>query len=224
MAAIILVNPAHQSADPLVGQLLEDEHFEAEGAFYTMPNMSSIESVQCYAAALDFLANRYNREDNRHGRIHHWIMHNEVDAGNVWTNMGHGRPLHVFLDAYYRSMRLCYNIARNYDEHSEVFASFTHSWAVPVPVDGDYATLDLLNGLLQYSAVEGDFQWGLACHPAHDQKTFCFFDGRLAFMRFHRENFRSPVFHVLRPLNGDNTSAIVVKIDGEDVYKRQPYY
>ncbi len=165
VAAIILVNPAHQSADPLVGQLLEDEHFEAEGAFYTMPNMSSIESVQCYAAALDFLANRYNREDNRHGRIHHWIMHNEVDAGNVWTNMGHGRPLHVFLDAYHRSMRLCYNIARNYDENSEVFASFTHSWADPVPVDGDYATLDLLNGLLQYSAVEGDFQWGLACHP-----------------------------------------------------------
>ncbi len=165
VAAIILINPAHQSVDPVIGQLLQDEHFDEAGAFYTMPNMTSVESVHCYAAALDFLASRYNSEDNRYGRIHHWIMHNEVDAGNVWTNMGHDRPLHVFLNAYHKSMRLCYNIARKYDENSEVFASFTHSWAEPVPVDGDYATLDLLDGLLQYSGVEGDFQWGLAYHP-----------------------------------------------------------
>jgi hypothetical protein len=160
-----LVNSAQQSADPVIGQLLQDENFEEGGAFYTMPNMTSVESINCYAAALDFLASRYNREDNKYGRIHHWIMHNEVDAGNVWTNMGHDRPLYVFLDAYHKSMRLCYNIARKYDENTEVFASFTHSWAEPVPVDGDYATLDLLEGLLQYSKVEGDFQWALAYHP-----------------------------------------------------------
>lgn len=165
VAAIVLVNPASQSADPKVGQLLQDKNFGGENAFYTMPNMTSVESVHCYAAALDFLASRYGREDNKYGRIHHWIMHNEVDAGHVWTNMGRNRPLHVFLNAYYKSMRLCYNIARKYDGNSEVLASFTHSWAEPVPVDGDYATLDLLNGLLRYSEVEGDFQWGLACHP-----------------------------------------------------------
>jgi len=165
VAAIILVNPASQSVDPKVGGLLQDDHFEGEHAFFTMPNMGSIESVHCYAAALDFLASRYSREDNKFGRIHHWIIHNEVDAGNVWTNMGLDRPLHVFLDAYHKSMRLCYNIARKYDAHAEVLASFTHSWAEPVPVDGDYATLDLLKGLLRYSEVEGDFQWGLAYHP-----------------------------------------------------------
>lgn len=165
VAAIVLVNPARGSADPKVGELLQDENFEGDNAFYTMPNMTSIESVHCYAAALDFLASRYSREDSKYGRIHHWIMHNEVDAGNVWTNMGLNRPLHVFLNAYYKSMRLCYNIARKYDQHSEVFASFTHSWAEPVPVDGDYSTLELLEGLLDYSGAEGDFQWGIAYHP-----------------------------------------------------------
>lgn len=165
VAAIILVDPASRSVDPKVGELLQDEHFEGEHAFYTMPNMTSIESTHCYAAALDFLASRYSREDLKFGRIHHWIIHNEVDAANVWTNMGLDRPMHVFLNAYHKSMRLCYNIARKYDTHSEVLASFTHSWAEPVPVDGDYSTLDLLNGLLRYSAVEGDFQWGLAYHP-----------------------------------------------------------
>lgn len=165
VAAIILINPASKSADPVVGKLLQHKDFGGENAFYTMPNMATLESVHCYAAALDFLASRYNRVDNKYGRIHHWIIHNEVDAGNIWTNMGKNRPLHVFLDAYYKSMRLCYNIARQYDKNSEVFASFTHSWAKPVPVDGDYATLDMLNGLLNYSKVEGDFKWGLAYHP-----------------------------------------------------------
>jgi hypothetical protein len=165
VAAIILVNPASQCADPEIGRLLQDEHFGGEHAFFTMPNMSTQESVQCYAAALDFLASRYCRADNQYGRIHHWIMHNEVDAGHVWTNMGKNRPLHVFLDAYYKSMRLCYHIARQYDAHSEVLGSFTHSWTQAVPVDGDYATLSLIRGLLDYSRLEGDFEWGLACHP-----------------------------------------------------------
>lgn len=165
VTAIILVNPANQCVDPKIGELLQDEHYGGENAFFTMPNMNSVESVNCYAAALDFLASRYSRSDNKYGRIHHWIMHNEVDAGHVWTNMGKNRPLYVFLDVYHKSMRLCYNIARQYDQHSEVLASFTHSWAQPVPVDGDYATLDMIEGLLDYSQTEGDFKWGLACHP-----------------------------------------------------------
>ena len=53
-----------------------------------MPNMTTLESLNLYAAAIDFLASRYNRPDKKYGRIHHWIAHNEVDAGWVWTNAG----------------------------------------------------------------------------------------------------------------------------------------
>ncbi|MDR1518476.1 MAG: DUF5722 domain-containing protein [Dysgonamonadaceae bacterium] len=161
VSAIILVQPT--GSDSKIGDLLRHPRFEAMGgAFYTMPNMTTAESVNCYAAALDFLAKRYCRPDNTNGRIHHWIMHNEVDAGTTWTNMGANRPLYVFLDAYYKSMRLCFQIARKYDEHSEVLASFTHTWAKK---EADYASLDLIKGLLKYSAAEGDFKWGLAYHP-----------------------------------------------------------
>lgn len=164
VSAIILVQKASEAADPKVGELLQHAHFSGGGAFFTMPRLDQVESVHAYAATLDFLANRYSRPDGQHGRIHKWILHNEVDVGTVWTNMGKGRPLHVFLDAYYKSMRLCYTIARGYDAHAEVLASFTHSWAEPA-AGGDYATLDMINGLLDYSRTEGDFQWGLACHP-----------------------------------------------------------
>ncbi|WP_449046761.1 DUF5722 domain-containing protein [Parapedobacter sp.] len=164
VSAIILVQKASEAADPRVGQLLQHPQFSGGDAFFTMPRMDQPESVNLYAAMLDFLADRYSRPGNRYGRIHKWIMHNEVDVGTVWTNMGLGRPMHVFLDAYYKSMRMCYTIARNYDANAEVLGSFTHSWTEPAP-GGDYATLDLLGGLLDYSRVEGDFKWGLACHP-----------------------------------------------------------
>jgi len=158
VSAIILIS---NCVDPSLKPLLW--HPNAVGsAPYSMPNMTTAESANCYAAALDFLADRYSRPDNEYGRIHHYILHNEVDAGSEWTNMGAATPLYVYLNAYYKSMRLCYNIARCYDEHSQALASFTHSWTKPAM---DYATLDMINGLLKYSATEGDFQWGLAHHP-----------------------------------------------------------
>ena len=164
VSAIILVQKASETADPSVGELLQHPQFAGGNAFFTMPRLDQPESVNGYAALLDFLASRYSRPDNLYGRIHKWIMHNEVDVGTVWTNMGQGRPMHVFLDAYYKSMRMCYTIARHYDEHAEVLGSFTHSWTEPA-AGGDYAALEMINGLLDYSRAEGDFQWGLACHP-----------------------------------------------------------
>lgn len=170
VSAIILVNSAAESADPKVGELLEHPEFTpGDNVFYTMPRLDNIESVNCYAAALDFLTNRYCQPGSPNGRIHHFIMHNEVDQGVTWTNMGKDRPVEVYLQNYYESMRIAYNVLREYDENGEVLASFTHSWNEPT-TGGDYfsdgySTLNMLNGLLKYSSVEGDFQWGLACHP-----------------------------------------------------------
>lgn len=91
-----------------------------------MPNMTTPESVHAYAAVMNYLASRYCRKDNLYGRIAHWIIHNEVDASIQWVNMG-VKPITVFTDTYLKSMRLCYNIVRQYDAHSETFAS------LPIP-------------------------------------------------------------------------------------------
>ena len=151
VAAIILIDPASRSVDTGIGELLQHPDY-SEGT-YTMPNMTTLESVNCYAAALDFLARRYCRSDNRYGRISHWIMHNEVDGGLSWTNMG-VKPV---------TMRMCYNIVRQYDEHAEVFASFSHSWT-DISNVGWYTSKDIVDLLNTYSRVEGDFQWAMAYH------------------------------------------------------------
>lgn len=164
VAAIILLEEASKAVDPEMGALVEHAHFAGDGAFFTMPRLDRAASVHAYAAMLDFLASRYTRPDSRYGRIHKWILHNEIDIGFEWTNMGEDRPMHVYLDAYHKSMRMCQAIARSYDAHAEVMASFTHSWAEPDGIKG-YAALDMIEGLLAYSRAEGDFSWGLACHP-----------------------------------------------------------
>jgi hypothetical protein len=162
VAAILLVDKQERCPDPQIGSLLQHPDMDPAG-IYSMPNMTTPESVDCYAAALDFLASRYSRPDKKYGRIHHWIMHNEVDAGWVWTNMGEKTDL-VFMDAYLKSMRMCYYIARKYNPLSEVFITLTHYWAW-TSHPNFYPSKDLLEILIAYTKAEGDFEWGVAHHP-----------------------------------------------------------
>lgn len=153
VAGILLIAPSGDA-----GELLKHPDYNGV-APYTMPNMTTVESTQCYAAALDFLAQRYSDPDMR---IAHWIIHNEVDGGIHWTNMG-DKPIATFMDTYLRSMRMCYNIVHQYDQHSEVFISFSHGWNIAAG-GGWYKVRDMLDLMNQFSKAEGDFFWSLACH------------------------------------------------------------
>lgn len=153
VAGILLIAPSGDA-----GELLKHPDYNGV-APYTMPNMTTVESTQCYAAALDFLAQRYSDPDMC---IAHWIIHNEVDGGIHWTNMG-DKPIATFMDTYLRSMRMCYNIVHQYDQHSEVFISFSHGWNIAAG-GGWYKVRDMLDLMNQFSKAEGDFFWSLACH------------------------------------------------------------
>lgn len=164
VSAILLIQPAASCPDPEIGKLLQHPDYTSQG-IYTMPNMTNPESVNCYAAALDFLASRYCRADNQYGRINYWIMHNEVDMGLDWTNMG-AKSIWLYTDTYMKSMRMCYNIARQYDPNAEVLGSFTHHWAQSS--GANHPSKDMLEMIVKYSKLEGDFKWGVAHHPYPD--------------------------------------------------------
>ena len=139
---------AHPDADP--------------SGIFVMPNVVSEDGLTAYAAALDFLARRYSRPDAKYGRIHHWILHNEVNAGWVWTNAGEKTPL-LYTDLYHRSLRVAQLIARQYNSHAKAFISLEHHWNVrPTHI---YAGREILDLLLDFSAAEGDFDWAIAYHP-----------------------------------------------------------
>jgi hypothetical protein len=130
---------------------------------WAMPDVTSREGWNYYAAGLDFLARRYTRPDRRYGRITHWIMHNEVDAGWIWTNAGE-KPLHVYFDLYYRSMRTAECVARRYGVAGNVLISLTHHWT-KAHNRLCYRPKDMLDLLARRGSLEGDFDWGLAYHP-----------------------------------------------------------
>lgn len=148
VAAIILVPSNSAYKDP-----------ENEGGYYSMPDITTAKAFNMYAAALTYMASRYCK--NNPGRIHNWIMHNEVDAGTEWTNMGE-QPMMRFLDRYVKSMRICYGIVRQYDQNASVMASFTHSWTAAA---SGYSPKEILERTVAYSKAEGDFKWGVAYHP-----------------------------------------------------------
>lgn len=131
---------------------------ENAGGNYTMPNMTTARAFNLYAAALEHMASTHCYSGKR---ISHWIMHNEVDHANQWTNMG-DQPMLRYIDRYIKSMRICYNIVRQYDQNASVLGSYTHCWTV---ADGNYAPKKMLESTVAYSDAEGDFRWGVAYHP-----------------------------------------------------------
>lgn len=164
VAAIILINKGDRPRDPKQpSSLLAHPDCEPE-AIYAMPDVASPQGVRAYQAALDFLANRYSRPDNPFGRIHHWIMHNEVDMGVQWTNAGPRGPL-SYMDLYHKSMRIAHLTARKYDPHAKAFISLTHFWNFTPHLERGYRPKHLLETLLAYGRAEGDFDWALAHHP-----------------------------------------------------------
>lgn len=135
----------------------------APAGIYAMANVVERKGWNIYAAALDFLAQRYMRPDRKFGRITHWILHNEVDAGWIWTNAG-DKPLHTYFDLYYRSMRTAQGVLRRYGNAGNVLISLTHYWTI-AHNGRCYAPKAMVDLLAKRSMQEGDFDWGLAYHP-----------------------------------------------------------
>ncbi|QOV88165.1 hypothetical protein IPV69_18130 [Humisphaera borealis] len=164
VSAIVLIPLPRSAAKDSFASLVAHPDANPAGT-YTMPNFTSRAGCDAYAAAMEFLASRYGRADGKFGRIHHYILHNEVDAGWEWTNVGE-KPANVYLELYHRSMRTAHLIARQYDPNAKAFISLTHHWAkAGGPALRYYASRDLLELLLSFSRVEGDFDWAIAHHP-----------------------------------------------------------
>lgn len=161
VSAILLVGNHARGANP-VTSLMGHPDAVKEGIF-AMPNVTNEEGIAFYGAVLKLLTERYCRPDGKYGRIHHWIVHNEVDAGWVWTNAGE-KPAVVFFDLYQRSMRLVDLFARQMDPNSRTFITLTHHWAKSGSAQW-YGSKRLTDLLVRFGEVEGDFPWAMAYHP-----------------------------------------------------------
>ena len=161
VSAILLVSQGATAPAGSFARLIAHPDAEPAGIF-AMPDVSHAQGVQAYAAALDLLSGRYCDPTSTHGRIHHWILHNEVNAGWIWTNAGEKTPL-VYMYLYQRSMRIAQLVARTRNRYTQSWISLEHHWNMQL--DHIYRGRELLDILAQFSRVEGDFDWGIAFHP-----------------------------------------------------------
>ncbi len=142
--------------------MMEAAHPERESsAAFAMPNILSRTGLEAYAATMTYLCERYSSEER--GRIHHWIIHNEIQNGFYWANAGDRRML-SYMNLYQKSMRTVYNIARQYDPNVQVLVSMDHDWNRKSN-KRSYEGRELLNILVDFCRQEGDFQWAVAFHP-----------------------------------------------------------
>jgi hypothetical protein len=162
VSAIILIPRTDRTSE--LGRVLV--HPDATAGHYTLANVTSAEGVRSYSACLRFLAERYGPNDAPHGRISHWIIHNEVDAAWVWTNAGEKTDVE-FMEQYARSLRIAYYSVRSFDPHAKVFITLTHHWNEPHQPNPKrfYKSRKLLELLQKHTAEQGDFEWGVAYHP-----------------------------------------------------------
>jgi hypothetical protein len=161
VSAILLIDNTAKATTP-EAKLLGHPDTVKEGQ-YSMPNVTSADGLALYGAILNLITERWSHDKGPHGRVHHWIVHNEVDFGWVWTNAGVKSDTQ-YMDLYQRSMRIIDLIARQYDPNARAFITLTHHWAQTGTKYG-YGSKRMIELLLDFCRTEGDFPWAMAYHP-----------------------------------------------------------
>ncbi|MGZ0152851.1 DUF5722 domain-containing protein [Kribbella sp. WER1] len=135
-------------------------------------NTKTAEGIAYYTAAVEFLAQRYTRTDQRYGRATGFIVGNEIDAPWDWQNMG-AKPIDEFLQYYERALRITFLATRAAYGEARTYVSLTHAWAKAlVDTPGHfYPGKDVVDKLNALTKAHGDYPWNVAYHPYPDNLT-----------------------------------------------------
>lgn len=125
------------------------------------------EDSRFFRATMAFLADRYTREDQAHGRIVGWIVGNEVNSGWVWQNMGE-KTINRYVDDYERAVRWVDTAVRNEYAQARTYISLDHYWTLShnaAQPTHYYKGRDVLDRMNAVSAEGGQYGWNVAYHP-----------------------------------------------------------
>ncbi|GAB3761257.1 hypothetical protein GCM10028864_50630 [Microlunatus parietis] len=134
-------------------------------------NTETADGVRYLSAALDFVAQRYGRQDHRHGLASGYIVGNEVNAQWTWSNSGE-KSLAEFVDGYARAVRLVSLATKSAFRAARTYLSLEHHWTLLPPGNPDpenptrnYRGRDLVDEFNRVAERGGDFDWQVAYHP-----------------------------------------------------------
>ena len=130
------------------------------------PNLSTPEGARLWRAAFEFLADRFCRADDEHGRVAGFIVGNEVNVHWQWHNLGR-MPRNAAVAEYERELRLANTALRRVSTDARAYMSLTHFWTIDPDKDHWFSIpgRTFIEELARCARAGGDYDWHLAHHP-----------------------------------------------------------
>ncbi len=126
-------------------------------------NTSTPEGLETVAAAVHFLAERYNGGPDARGKVDNWILGNEVNDNLQYYYMG-PQNADTFVQEYLQSFRVFYTAVKSGCGNANVYICLQHRWNTEDST-GDYGGKGFLDKFSAYARAQGDIDWGLSYHP-----------------------------------------------------------
>lgn len=163
-----LIVLAYESGDPEVNRLTLHPKYSTSapnhlGAF----NTDTETGRSWFVAAMEFIAERWSRPDQQHGRIVGYIMGNEVNSHWWWSNMGRV-SMEDFADDYLRTVRLAHSAIRRQSSWARVYISLEHHWNIRFAAGDEFQAFPgrtFVDYFSKRAKEGGDFDWHMAYHP-----------------------------------------------------------
>jgi hypothetical protein len=149
--------------------------WHCDSAFISAFNMETEEGQNYYRAFVEFLAERYTREDKKYGRACGMIISNEVDSQYVWGNAGE-MTCEDYTKEYAQAMRLAWICARKHYANFRIYVSLDqyfhgmrHDPTHPLRY---YPGREILENINAHATRDGNFGWNVAYHPYPENLAF----------------------------------------------------
>ncbi len=129
-----------------------------------------------YRRVLGALARRYG-PGSEIGRVHGYVVGNEVNSHWWWYNLGRATVDEVATQ-YAAAVRLCHEAIRGVDPSARVFVSLEHHWQVRFGAGDARQSCpgrELLDRFAAETRAAGDFDWHVAYHPYPEDLFDCRF-------------------------------------------------
>jgi hypothetical protein len=129
-------------------------------------NLSTDEGRAWYIATIEMLAERYSREDRKHGRVVGYIVGNEVNSHSQWYALGPATAKEVAAQ-YHDALRTTHASVRKSSSSARVYISLDHFWGRGMTRDLQLSCggKELVDELVRLTRASGDFDWHIAHHP-----------------------------------------------------------
>lgn len=164
---VYMIMLVYASDSPDVNRLLVHPQYDpASRNRVAAWNVQTQEGRDWLTAAFSFLARRWSRPEQPHGRVVGYIIGNEVNSHHAWANRG-DVTANEFIDEYLTTVRLAADAVHAQAESPRIYLSLDHFWGRAFNNNPlrTIAGKDLIDRFAYRARQTGDFDWHVAYHP-----------------------------------------------------------